>query len=138
MRTRDFFVALSLAILLVFEMLTFRRWELKRRALQLPKLAGLSTGAAERAGSMYEFDPEFGRFLEAVESAVPSRSSIAVSLPQTTRLYLYTAHYALAPRRVLEAREGVSADFLAVYDPLAPQAASGAWRVPGGTLSRQR
>lgn len=115
MRAREVSLALGLAFLLFSEAASFRRWELKRRALQLPQLAGLSVAEAERRGSVFEFDPAFGAFLEKIQQRVPPGASVAVSLPETNRLYYYTAHYALAPRPVIEFRRGVKADFLAVY-----------------------
>jgi hypothetical protein len=114
-RARELVLALGLALLLFSETASFRRWELKRRALQLPRLAGLPAEEAERRGTLYEFDPAFGSFLEEVRQRVPPGASVAVSLPGTDRLYFYTAHYALAPRPVIEFHEGVKADFLAVY-----------------------
>ena len=115
MRAREVSLALGLALLLFSEAASFRRWELKRRVLQLPRLAGLPVGEAERRGSLFEFDPAFGSFLERVRTAVPPGASVAVSLPETSRLYFYTAHFALAPRPVTEFRTGVKADFLAIY-----------------------
>jgi hypothetical protein len=85
---------------------------------------------------MYGFDPEFGAFIDGLRLLVPPGSSVAVSLPATTPLYLYTAHYALSPRRVVEARGGAAADFFAVYRPKSRDAPGGhAWAVPGGTVS---
>ena len=115
MRAREVSLALGLALFLFFEAASFRRWELKRRVLQLPKLAGLPVGEAERRGSLFEFDPAFGPFLEKVRQTVPPGASVAVSLPESSRLYFYTAHYALAPRPVIEFHTGVEADFLATY-----------------------
>jgi hypothetical protein len=133
-RLREILLALSLVVLLLVEATSFRRWELKKRALLLPRLASLPVEAAESGGAMYEYDREFGRFLEGVRRLVPSGSSVAVSLPSTTSLYLYTAHYALAPRPVFDARVKSSADFLAVYAPDQAGGAAGAWTVPGGTV----
>jgi len=137
-RARELLLALSLACILFFEAASFRRWELKRRATLLPKLAGLSVDSAERSGSMYEFDPRFGLFLEGVAQRVPPSASVAVSLPATTRLYAYTAHYALAPRPVVEFQAGTTADFLAVYGSEAKAAGRPSWEVPGGTVSALR
>ncbi len=137
-RAREIVLALSVACLLFFEAASFRRWELKQRAAQFPKLAGLPVEVAERSGSMYEFDPPFGLFLEGVARHVPPGASVAVSLPATTRLYLYTAHYVLAPRPVVELQDGAKADFLAVYGSAAKPPDRVAWEVPGGTVSALR
>lgn len=137
MRLREIFLALGLVVLLFVEAASFRRWELKKRALLLPRLAALPVEAAESAGEMYEYDREFGRFLEGVRRRVPPGSSVAVSLPTTTMLYLYTAHYALAPRPVFDARVKSAADFLAVYAPGQAGGGAGAWDVPGGAVKPQ-
>jgi len=136
-RARALLLFLSLLVLALTEAKSFRRWELKRRALLLPRLAGLSEQEAELRSSVYGFDPPFGRFLEAVGRLVPAGSSVEVSVPESTRLYLYTTHFALAPRRVLEARENSAADFLAVYRPGATADGS-TWAVPGGFVRRLR
>lgn len=87
---------------------------------------------------MYEFDRGFGLFLEAVRQRVPPGSSVAVTLPGTTPLYLYTAHFALAPRLVMEFREGVKADFLAVYGVGTRDGDSRTSEIPGGTVKALR
>jgi hypothetical protein len=133
-RLREIPIALGLVVLLLVEAASFRRWELRKRVLLLPKLAPLPIEAAESAGAMYEFDREFGRFLEGVRRLVPPGSSVAVSLPSTPMLYLYTAHYALEPRPVFDARVKSAADFLAVYAPSQAAGGAGAWTVPGGTV----
>jgi hypothetical protein len=137
-RVREILLASSLIVLILAEARSFRRWELKKRALLLPRIAGLSVEAAEQDGSLYEFDREFGRFLEGVRQTVPTGSSVAVSLPSTTTLYLYTAHYALAPRQVFQAGDGAAADFLAVYGQKTSDGTGAAWAVPGGTVRRLR
>ena len=120
MRAREIFLALSLIALFALEGASFRRWELKRRVRLIPRLASLPIEEAERQGSEYEFDRKFGSFLEKVRRVVPRGASVALSVPGTTRLYLYTAHYALAPSPVVEARPGAQADFQASYDPSDP------------------
>ena len=137
MRARAPLLSLSLLILLLAETTCFRRWELKRRALLLPTLAGLSAEEAELRSSVYDFDPQFGRFLDGVRRLVPEGSSVEVSVPSSTRLYFYTTYYALAPRRVLDAREEHGAHFLAVYRPGAAGDSS-TWAVPGGFVRRLR
>ena len=118
-RWRTVVVLASVAVLLLSEAASFRRWELKTRIRLLIRTAGLPFDTAESRGSMFEFDPGYARFLEEVRRVVPPHASVAISLPSTTVQYLYTAHFALAPRPVVEARFGAQADYLAVYDPSA-------------------
>jgi hypothetical protein len=134
-RVRRLLLLLALAILFLGEVRTFRPWELKRRAAQLPRLAALPVEAAESAGSIFEDDRPYGSFLDGVRRIVPPGSSVAVLVPATTVRYLYTAHYALAPRPVYDARLTSAADFLAVYSrdrTPGPQD----WSVPGGIVRR--
>jgi hypothetical protein len=119
-RPQTLLIILSVAVLLFSEAASFRRWELKKRVTLLLRLAGLSFDSAELQGSIYDFDPEYARFLERVRELVPPRSSVAVSVPATTAQYVYTAHYVLAPRIVFEGRDALKAEFLAVYDPVTP------------------
>ncbi len=84
----------------------------------------------------FAFDSRYREFLEAVEKATPQTATVAVIAPETSDLYLFTAAYRLAPRRVVGEELSADAQFLAVYRRgQAPPAPPGATALPGGFLS---
>jgi hypothetical protein len=97
--------------------------------------------AAHRASRIdptaYWFDPEYARFLEAVRQRTPETATVALIAPKKLELYIYTAAYALAPRRVVgEAEEG-SASFVAIYGAAQRPGPLDGKAIPGGTLARR-
>jgi len=106
--------------------------------VQLIALAPLSLDEVSLRGSLFASDSRYGAFLESVARAVPENAVVAVVAPKRSDFEWYTAHYALAPRRVVPPDRLRSADFVAVFDPGSVPHPGESWPVEFGSLRRLR
>lgn len=125
MSARRAIAALALLVL-VFSCV----WPLGRDGVRRAS-RGLRGDDSRLEGTGFAFDRAYGPFLYAADAAAPPGSPIAVAAPRTSELYVYQAHYTLAPRRVAAASDRTR--YIAVYGAGGPPAAA-ARSLPGGVL----
>ncbi|HYB54156.1 MAG TPA: hypothetical protein VEG84_09840 [Thermoanaerobaculia bacterium] len=81
------------------------------------------------------FDPAYAPFLEAVRQHTPASATVVLVAPEKMELYLYTAVYVLAPRRVVGEADVGSASYIAIYGPAPRSGLADGKAIPGGMLA---
>jgi len=119
-----------------FEISGMKLRELGPRFRALPAFARMEPDAARAHGSGLAFDRRYGQFLEAIRLAVPATATVALDAP--AGLYVYSAAYVLAPRRVVPFSRLAEADFAAAYGTARPPGSPVAAAIPFGSLGRLR